>query len=108
MTTQNIPAQLFFLYDSHCPWSYATTSLVNHIAQAFPEITINLWHCARYEGDEMISKSTLDAVTKDSGIVFNQKYMTSIEDAQDSTLAANLLAWTQAKVPSLALPLPVL
>ena len=43
--------ELFYIYDTHCPWSYATTKLTNEIAKAFPQIKINLWHCANYEGD---------------------------------------------------------
>ena len=57
MTTQNIPAQLFFLYDSHCPWSYVATKLVNEINQAFPAITLNLWHAAYFDGKNDGTKS---------------------------------------------------
>ena len=37
---------LYFIYDSHCPWSYATTPLVNAISEAYPEMNLNLMHCA--------------------------------------------------------------
>lgn len=98
-------AELFFIYDSHCPWSYATTALVNNIQSAFPEMSINLFHCARYEGDELISTETINAVSRDSTMTFNDQYKSSLSKEKDSTLAANILSWVQVKVPHLALPL---
>ena len=41
-------AELFFIYDSHCPWSYATTPLVNAVNNSLPEVVLNLWHCAYF------------------------------------------------------------
>jgi len=97
--------ELFFIYDSHCPWSYATTSLVNCIAKAFPEMPLNLWHSARYEGDELIEKHTLDLVINDSCVEFSDKYINQLAQEKDSTVSANILAWAQAKAPQLSLPL---
>ena len=98
-------AELFFIYDSHCPWSYATTSLVNCIAKAFPEMPLNLGHSARYEGDELIEKQTLDSVISDSNIEFSDKYISQLNQEKDSTVSANILAWAQTKAPQLSLPL---
>lgn len=98
-------AELFFIYDSHCPWSYATTPLVEAIHQAFPEIELHLWHCARYEGDEQISHKTLDQVEQDSTITFTSNYKAQLNNAVDSTNAANILAWVANKMPSNTLPL---
>jgi len=109
MTTQNISAQLFFLYDSHCPWSYVTTKLVNEIHQAFPAITINLWHAAFFDGkhDNKISNKVneIKEVEKLANIQFSTDYLKLLEQSKNSTLAANLMTWAQHKTPSLALPL---
>ena len=96
-------AQLFYIYDTHCPWSYATLPLVNEIAYAFPELELQLLHCARYEGDENIAKTTIEAVEDESPIVFNNTYIQALKQAKDSTLAANLMAWVSNKVPRSAL-----
>ncbi|XQW86173.1 protein-disulfide isomerase [Thalassotalea piscium] len=98
-------AELFFIYDSHCPWSYASTSLVEAITQAFPEIELHLWHCARYEGDEQIGNKTLEQVELDSNVIFTSAYKEQCKNAVDSTIAANLLAWVANKIPENTLPL---
>jgi putative protein-disulfide isomerase len=98
-------AELFFIYDTHCPWSYATTPLVNAIEKAFPTISINLFHCAHYQGDECISEDLLETVTQTSNITFTPAYLAQLSSAKDSTLTANLMAWTSRKAPNLALPL---
>ena len=97
--------ELFFIYDTHCPWSFATTALVKEIAKTCPNISINLWHCAHYEGDEKVSRATIDAVEDDAGIEFSHKYLKNISIDKDSTLSANLLGWVSQKVPHLALDL---
>jgi protein-disulfide isomerase-like protein with CxxC motif len=98
-------AELFFIYDTHCPWSYATTSLVNCISEAFPEMKLNLFHSARYEGDELITPLTLDAIVNDSNTTFSASYIDNLTQEKDSTISANLLAWAQVKAPQLVLPL---
>ena len=97
--------ELFFIYDTHCPWSYATTALVNEITKAYPKIKVQLFHCAHYEGDEAISAEVLDAVTADSNMVFSKHYQQQLATNKDSTLAANLMAWTQNKAPHAVLAL---
>jgi len=97
--------QLFYIYDTHCPWSYATLPLVNEVMNAHPEFTLNLLHCARYEGDENISKQTIESVEDDSSLSFNQKYLTQLKRAKDSTLTANVMSWVSNKVPQMGLPL---
>lgn len=96
-------AQLFYIYDTHCPWSYATLPLVNEIMTVYPEMDLHLLHCGRYEGDENISIQTIDDVEEDSNIKFNDDYITNQKHAKDSTLAANLMAWVSNKVPRSAL-----
>ncbi len=98
-------AELFFIYDTHCPWSYVSLPLVNEIAQAFPDINLHLWHSARYEGDENIAKQTIESVSVESNLDFNKAYLDNLTLAKDSTMAANVFSWAQHKIPHLALPL---
>lgn len=91
--------QLFFIFDTHCPWSYATLPLVNKIAENFEDLDIHLYHCARYEGDENISQKTLIDVSELSSTRFLPPYTNNLSQAKDSTLAANLCAWVQYKLP---------
>lgn len=97
--------ELFFIYDTHCPWSYATTTLVNEIAQAFPTCKVNLLHSARYEGDERISPQTINLVSESSQVTFSPAYIKNIPHEKDSTIAANIMSWAQQKTPQLILPL---
>ncbi len=97
--------ELFFIYDTHCPWSFTATSLVKKIAEAYPNINLNLWHCAHYEGDEKVSQETIDSVEDDSGVQFNNEYLKTLNVDKDSTISANLLGWVSQKVPHLTLDL---
>ena len=109
MTTQKVPAQLFFLYDSHCPWSYVASKLVNEIHKAFPDIVLNLWHAAYFDGKNDVSasrkKGEIDEVEKLANIRFPSQYTNIIEENKNSILTANLMTWAQLKTPNLALPL---
>jgi len=98
-------AQLFYIYDTHCPWSYVTLPLVNEITAAHPEFTLNLLHCARYEGDENISKKTLELIEDESTTTFSKEYIAHLKHAKDSTLTANIMSWVVNKVPYVGLPL---
>lgn len=98
-------AELIFIYDSHCPWSYATTQLVNEVAEKLPEIRIYFWHSAYFEGNEIVNKQQLDTVTQLSNISFAKSYEIQSEQVKDSTLAANLLAWADQKAPTTTLAL---
>lgn len=96
-------SELFFIYDSHCPWSYATLPLVNEIHQHFPEISLTLFHCAHYDGGTAISRKTLDSVTSASTSTFSNQYLAHVLNEKNSTLIANLMAWVSAKLPEKAL-----
>jgi len=113
-------AELLFIYDSHCPWSYATTKLVNEIAEHYPDMKIHFWHnavfsSAEYGHDIKLEKQQITAVTEASNITFSAEYQTNFfadenksgqpAKALDSTLAANLLAWTNHKAPHKTLAL---
>jgi protein-disulfide isomerase-like protein with CxxC motif len=109
MTTSRQSAQLFFLYDNHCPWSYVVTPLINEITEAFPDIKLHLWHAAYFDGrnDTNISSKNaeLDQVEKLANITFSSNYQKILEYKTNSTLSANLMTWAQHKTPSLALTL---
>lgn len=101
-------AELFFIYDSHCPWSYATTPLVNAVSTSFPNITINLWHCAYFsdaESNSITSQQQIKQVKAQSNVTFSPKYIENIAVIKDSTLCANLMTWASGKTPSQALSL---
>ncbi len=100
-----LSAELFFLYDTHCPWSYVTSKLVNEINQAFPSITIHLWHTAFFDGNTSLKVKEISEVEKLSNINFSVSYKNTLEQAKNSVLAANLMTWAQHKTPHLALSL---
>lgn len=101
-------AELFFIYDSHCPWSYATTPLVNAVNQSLPEVTLNLWHCAYFsdaDGENTITKQQITQVKELSSVNFSPEYMGKLSHGKDSTLCANLMTWAVGKTPEQALRL---
>jgi len=95
LNTQN--AELFYIYDSHCPWSYASTVLVEKVLNAFPSITFRAMHVGYYDGDNNVSPTTITAVRELSDVTFGANYIDTLNYAKDSTLAANLMAWVQNK-----------
>ncbi|PKI14710.1 hypothetical protein [Colwellia sp. 12G3] len=101
-------AELFFIYDSHCPWSYATTPLVNAVNQSLPEVVINLWHCAYFsdaDDNNIITKQQIAQVKDLSMVSFSPEYMSKLSHGKDSTLCANLMTWAAEKSPLQALAL---
>ncbi len=109
MTTSRPSAQLFFLYDNHCPWSYVVTPLINEITEAFPDIELHLWHTAYFDGrnDSNINSKNaiLDEVEDLANINFSSNYQDILDHSTNSTLSANLMTWAQHKTPKLALAL---
>jgi len=95
--------ELFFIYDSHCPWSYATTGLVNELAQAYPEMDIKLLHCAHYNGSDSAGQQQIDAVREISKVKFGREHLRFANSPKNSTIAANLMGWVQAKQSAKAL-----
>ncbi len=105
LSSNESSAELFFLYDTHCPWSFVTTRLVNEIHKAFPQITLHLWHSAFFDGSSNIKTNELKEVERLAEINFTKSYQDIIKQNVDSTLSANLMTWAQNKAPNLALPL---
>lgn len=89
--------QLYFIYDSHCPWSYAATQLVSAISDELPELKIHFLHSGMFDGDNKVDRKTIDTVVELSNLSFADAYIKSLSKTKDSTLAANLMAWSQAK-----------
>ena len=96
--------ELYFIYDSHCPWSYASCALLNALAEAYPEMGIHAWHCVHYDGSNCVGLEQIDAVTKHSTIKFGKPYLRFADSAKDSVMTANLMAWLQNKQPEKVLP----
>jgi protein-disulfide isomerase-like protein with CxxC motif len=97
MSSNTPNAELFFIYDSHCPWSYASTVLVEKILSAFPSITFRAMHISYYDGENQVSPTTITAVSEFSKVPFGPNYMDTLNYPKDSTLVANLMAWVQNK-----------
>lgn len=93
-------AELYFLFDSHCPWSYATTKLVVRAQQSLPHLTIHFMPTGYYEGDNRVNKQAITDVKALSDVDFGSKYQEQLSGSQDSTLVTNIIAWLQAKNPS--------
>ncbi len=99
-------AELFFIYDTHCPWSYATTPLVNKVKQSLPKVSVNLWHCGYFsDADGKVNKEQLKQVNELSTVSFSPAYLNNIDSNKDSTLCANLMTWAANKTPQQALTL---
>ncbi|WP_371189101.1 protein-disulfide isomerase [Thalassotalea maritima] len=92
-------AELFFIYDSHCPWSYAASALIEAIDKQYPDMPKHLWHIAHYDGSDSAGKKQVEKVAEQSVAHFGMDYIRDAEHSQDATMAANFLAWTANKQP---------
>jgi len=90
-------SELYFIYDSHCPWSYAATPLVVALDEAFPEMEVHAWHCANYDGGNSVGFNTIKSVEKESDVPFSQEYVRFADSPKNSVISANLLAWISTK-----------
>lgn len=95
--------ELFFIYDTHCPWSYATTPLVNSLRKAFPKMDIKLLHIAHYNGSDCAGLKQINAVKELSNVKFGKEYLRFADSPKNASLASNVMGWTQNKQPSKAL-----
>ncbi|MCG6200662.1 protein-disulfide isomerase [Psychromonas antarctica] len=95
--------ELYFIYDSHCPWSYASTALINSLEKAYPEMMIHLWHCAHYDGSDCAGHLQVEAAAKQSKVKFGQEHIRFADSPKSSIITANLMAWLQSKQPEKAL-----
>jgi len=97
-------SELYFIYDSHCPWSYAATPLVVALDDAFPEMEVHAWHCANYDGSNSVGFNTIKEVEKVSDVSFSQEYMRFVDSPKNSIISANLLTWIATKQSDKLLP----
>ena len=97
-------SELYFIYDSHCPWSYAATPLVVALSEAFPEMEIHAWHCANYDGGNSVGFNTIKSVERESDVTFSQEYMRFVDSPKNSIISANLLTWLATKQSDKFLP----
>jgi protein-disulfide isomerase-like protein with CxxC motif len=97
-------SELYFIYDSHCPWSYAATPLVVALVEAFPEMELHAWHCANYDGSNSVGFNTISNVENESDVEFSQEYMRFVDSPKNSQLCANLLTWIATKQSDKFLP----
>ncbi len=95
--------ELYFIYDSHCPWSYASTPLINALEKAYPEMMIHIWHCVHYDGSDCAGYKQMDDISKQSQVKFGQEHIRFVDSPKDATMTANLMAWLQNKQPEKAL-----
>jgi len=96
--------ELYFIYDSHCPWSYAATPLVNALSESFPDMEIHHWHCAHYDGSDAPGFLQIKKVEEQSQQEFGQEHIRFADSPKNSTLCANFMAWLQSKQPEKTLP----
>ena len=96
--------ELYFIYDSHCPWSYAATPLVNALQQAYPEMNVHLLHSAHYIGKDSAGEEQMQAAAKISGLKFGRDHIRYVNSPKNSVKTANLMAWLQSKHADKQLP----
>lgn len=91
--------ELYFIYDSHCPWSYAATPVVEALQAAFPKMMVNLLHTAHYIGKDSAGEEQVSAVKKVSKVKFGQQHMRYVDSPKNSIKTANLMKWLQNTQP---------
>ncbi|WP_394393000.1 protein-disulfide isomerase [Shewanella woodyi] len=104
VTPETSSLDLYLIYDSHCPWSYATTPLVNALSEAFPDMNLHLLHCAHFNGSDAAGQEQVDSVLKLSGVKFGREHIRYVNSPKNSVKTANLMAWMQSKQPKKLLP----
>ncbi|ABV36669.1 conserved hypothetical protein [Shewanella sediminis HAW-EB3] len=97
-------SDLYFIYDSHCPWSYAATPVVNALSEAYPEMNIHTLHCAHFNGSDSAGQEQVDAVLKLSAVKFGREHIRYVNSPKNAIKTANLMAWMQNKQPDKMLP----
>ncbi|MDR8523813.1 protein-disulfide isomerase [Shewanella fidelis] len=98
--THQDPLTLYFIYDSHCPWSYATTPVVAELINAFEFSDLHLLHCAHFNGSDAPKKAQIEQVSKLSKVVFGDNYLTQNKQKVSSIKVANFMSWVQSKQAS--------
>ncbi len=96
--------ELYFIYDSHCPWSYAALPIVEALQKADPELEFHAWHFAHYTGNESVGFDQIKAAEAQSQVKFGKEYMRFADSPKNSILCANLLTWIANKQSDKLIP----
>ncbi|ABZ76716.1 conserved hypothetical protein [Shewanella halifaxensis HAW-EB4] len=94
---QNEPLALYFIYDSHCPWSYAATPVVAELINAFDFAETHLLHCAHYNGKDAPKMAQINQVRALSPVTFGDAYLKQAGNKANSFKTANFMSWVQSK-----------
>ncbi|GIU46785.1 hypothetical protein TUM4438_23580 [Shewanella sairae] len=94
---QNDLLTLYFIYDTHCPWSYAATPVVAELLQAFDFSETHLLHCAYFNGKDAPKKGQVEQVSQTSSVVFGEAFLKQANNKTNSIKAANFMSWVQSK-----------
>ncbi|MBR9728044.1 protein-disulfide isomerase [Shewanella intestini] len=86
---------LYFIYDSHCPWSYAATPVVNALQDAYPNMTVNLLHCAHFIGKDSAGETQMNEAAKASALPFGREHIRYANSPKNSIKVANFMGWLQ-------------
>ncbi|MEI6858376.1 MAG: protein-disulfide isomerase [Shewanella sp.] len=97
--SENSTKDLYFIFDSHCPWSYAATPLVNVLHDAYPEMNIHLLHSAHYNGTDSAGEEQMETVAMLTGLKFGRDHIRYVNSPKNSIKTANLMGWMQSKQP---------
>lgn len=92
--------ELYFIYDSHCPWSYAATPLVNALQAAYTDMNVHLLHSAHYIGQDSAGEEQMEAAARMSGLKFGREHIRYVNSPKNSIKTANLMGWVHAKQAS--------
>ncbi|ARD21173.1 protein-disulfide isomerase [Shewanella japonica] len=96
--------ELYFIYDSHCPWSYATNPIVNALQDAYPKMKVHLLHTAHYMGKDSAGEEQMEAAARASGLKFGREHIRYVNSPKNSVKTANLMGWLQSKQADKQLP----
>ncbi|MCL1045380.1 protein-disulfide isomerase [Shewanella electrodiphila] len=96
--------ELYFIYDSHCPWSYAATPIANALQEAYPKMQVHLLHAAHYMGKDSAGEEQMEAAERASGLKFGRDYIRYANSPKSSIKTANLMGWMQSKQADKQLP----
>ncbi|WP_299805041.1 protein-disulfide isomerase [uncultured Shewanella sp.] len=91
------PLTLYFIYDSHCPWSYAATPVVEELLNAFDYSDIHLLHCAHFNGSDAPKKAQVEQVSGLGTVEFSDTYFKQLSNKVSSVKTANFMSWVQSK-----------
>ena len=97
--SENSSKDLYFIFDSHCPWSYGATPLVNALHEAYPEMNIHLLHSAHYNGTDSAGEEQMEEVAQLTGLKFGIDHIRYVNSPKNSLKTANLMGWMQSKQP---------